>query len=131
MHIDGLSPLGCDLFHRLLACVIIHIHHDHFGPFAAKKQRRLAPKVTVADILSANGLAASDVLRVGQELVIPGVSALDAALASGQVHVVAAGESLLGIAVRYGVTVEEILALNQLDNPDSIFIGQELIIPGQ
>ncbi len=85
----------------------------------------------MADILSANGLAASDVLRVGQELVIPGVSALDAALASGQVHVVAAGESLLGIAVRYGVTVEEILALNQLDNPDSIFIGQELIIPGQ
>ena len=43
---------------------------------------------------------------------------------------VQSGESMLGIAIRYGVTVEEILELNQLTNPDSLSEGQELVIPG-
>ena len=64
-------------------------------------------------------------------MIIPGVSERDVAAAQGNVHVVQAGESLLSIALLYGVTVEELQAANELDNPDSIFIGQELIIPAQ
>jgi LysM repeat protein len=81
--------------------------------------------------MAANGLTDQDILRIGQELIIPGVTARDVAEAQGNVHVVAAGESLLSIALLYGVTVEELQAANELDNPDSIFIGQELIIPFQ
>ena len=87
--------------------------------------------VSVADITAANGLTDQDILRIGQELIIPGVTARDIAIAQGNVHVVQPGETLLSIALLYGVTTEEIQAANELDNPDSIFIGQELIIPVQ
>ncbi len=87
--------------------------------------------VSVDEIVAANNLTSQDILRIGQELVIPGVTELDVAIATGSTHVVQLGESLLSIALTYGVTVAEIQEANDLDNPDSIFIGQELIIPGQ
>jgi LysM repeat protein len=42
---------------------------------------------------------------------------------------VQAGESLMSIATRYGVTVDSILTLNNLPDPNQIYVGQELIIP--
>jgi LysM repeat protein len=45
------------------------------------------------------------------------------------IHVVQAGDTLLAIATQYGVTVEEIVELNDLENPDALQIGQELRIP--
>lgn len=83
------------------------------------------------EIALANDMTDTNLLRVGQELVIPGVTPREAAASRGSIHVVQAGESMLGIAIRYGVTTEEILAANDLANPDSLFEGQELIIPGQ
>ena len=46
------------------------------------------------------------------------------------VHVVERGESLSLIADTYGVTVADILALNDIKNPDNIHPGRELLIPG-
>jgi LysM repeat protein len=46
------------------------------------------------------------------------------------VHVVERGESLSYIADLYGVTVADILALNDIPNPDKIRQGRELLIPG-
>ena len=88
--------------------------------------------VTTADIIAANSLTNPDLLQAGQKLVIPGVSAEDAALAGGgAVHTVQAGESLLSIAVQYGITANDIVQANNLTNPDAIYVGQKLIIPGQ
>ncbi len=86
--------------------------------------------VSANDIAQANGLTDNDLLRVGQELIIPGVSLRDVRELQGTVHVVQAGESLMGIALRYGVTVDEILEFNGLTDPDAIFEGEELVIPG-
>lgn len=47
-----------------------------------------------------------------------------------QVHVVAEGENLTIIATQYGLTVEDLLRVNNLTNQDALFIGQELVIPG-
>ena len=47
-----------------------------------------------------------------------------------RVHVVQDGENLTIIATNFGVTVEEILAVNNLANGDLLQVGQELIIPG-
>ncbi|MCS7038746.1 MAG: LysM peptidoglycan-binding domain-containing protein [Caldilineales bacterium] len=47
------------------------------------------------------------------------------------VHIVRAGETLAGIAARYGTTVAELMRLNSLRNPDLIYVGQRLLIrPG-
>lgn len=44
-------------------------------------------------------------------------------------HVVERGQELGLIAREYGVTMDDIVALNSLDNPDLIYPGQELLIP--
>lgn len=40
------------------------------------------------------------------------------------------GDTLTAISEAYGVSIDAIVELNGLDNPDLIFPGQELIIPG-
>jgi len=45
------------------------------------------------------------------------------------VYVVQQGDTLGAIAQEYGVTVEEIMVLNSLDDPNVLHIGQELTIP--
>lgn len=46
------------------------------------------------------------------------------------VHTVQEGETLTYIAEQYGVTIEEIQAVNNLANSDVLAVGQNLIIPG-
>lgn len=46
-------------------------------------------------------------------------------------HVVEAGQELALIARLYGVDMMDIVALNELANPDLLYIGQELVIPAQ
>lgn len=46
------------------------------------------------------------------------------------IHTVARGETLYRIAQQYGVTVNAIMRANQITNPDTIYVGQQLAIPG-
>ncbi len=46
-----------------------------------------------------------------------------------EVYVVQQGDSLFGIAIRFNLTVDELMAANDLDNPDFVFSGQRLVIP--
>lgn len=48
---------------------------------------------------------------------------------SGRVHVVAAGDTLYNIGVRYGVNPRALQQLNGIADPTSLSIGQELRIP--
>ncbi len=45
------------------------------------------------------------------------------------VHVVAPGEYLSLIAERHGVTLEELIELNEIEDAEVIFVGQRLLIP--
>jgi lipoprotein-anchoring transpeptidase ErfK/SrfK len=45
------------------------------------------------------------------------------------VHVVEAGQELALIALDYGVTTADIVSLNNITDPDLLYVGQELIIP--
>lgn len=45
------------------------------------------------------------------------------------VYTVQVGDSLSGIADRFGVAVAAIVEANKLDNPDVLFSGQRLVIP--
>lgn len=44
-------------------------------------------------------------------------------------HIVVAGDTLGSLALFYDVSVDDIVAFNQLINPDALAIGQELMIP--
>ncbi len=46
-----------------------------------------------------------------------------------EVYVVKGGDSLVAIAVRYNVSIDDIVEANGLANPDYVFSGQRLIIP--
>ena len=44
-------------------------------------------------------------------------------------YVVGEGDTLFGIAAEFGVDPDEIVRVNNLANPDAIFVGQTLVIP--
>jgi murein DD-endopeptidase MepM/ murein hydrolase activator NlpD len=48
----------------------------------------------------------------------------------GALYTVVAGDTLFDIAQRFGVTVEAIVAVNHIQDPTAISVGQVLIIPG-
>ncbi|MDD3016450.1 MAG: LysM peptidoglycan-binding domain-containing protein [Lactococcus chungangensis] len=51
---------------------------------------------------------------------------------TGQTHIVQYGETLSGIALKYGTTWQELTRINALSNPDIIYQGQTLnVIGGQ
>lgn len=108
--------------------------------------------VSTADLAAANGISDPSRIYVGQRLVLPGsASAASAPVVSivpttapavvpvvntnppassgtGGSHVVAAGENLFRIALRYGVSVPDLMAANNLTNT-TIMVGQTLTIP--
>ena len=45
------------------------------------------------------------------------------------IHIIQSGDTLLGIALDYGVDVDKLQSFNGIDSPQSLQVGQELIIP--
>jgi len=58
------------------------------------------------------------------------LTAAPQAQAQQRIHIVQPGETLSRIALRYGVTVQQIAAANGIVNPSLIYVGQRLVIPG-
>ncbi|MDQ0255685.1 LysM repeat protein [Evansella vedderi] len=81
---------------------------------------------TVQAIKSTNNLT-SDFLRIGQILTIPN-GTVTAAIPSTVTYTVVGGDTLSGIASRYGTTVDVIMRTNNLTS-DFLRIGQTLTIP--
>ena len=112
---------------------------------------------TVDAIISSNGLAASGLIFVGQQLVIPvpvaptatpppipptptpglgGPAPVDSASLTGPTvngigtYIVQPGDDLAHIARRYNLSIEALAQLNGIVNPAQIVIGQVLVVPG-
>ncbi len=84
--------------------------------------------VTIAEIQQTNHLRSS-VIWVGQSLTIPVSGPVSVAATSTTTHVVVRGDTLSGLAQRYGVSVRAIQSANNLSGTQ-IRIGQRLTIPG-
>lgn len=80
-------------------------------------------EVAVADLVAANDLANPDRLSVGQVLTIP------PAPGTPVPYQVQSGDTLGEIAKQHGSSVQAILDLNELTNPNRIKPGQTLLIP--
>lgn len=81
---------------------------------------------TVWAIAQANGIWNVNYIRAGQILLIP-VSGPGPG--PGHVYIVQSGDTLSGIAWRFGTTVWALAQLNGIWNPHLIYIGQKLYIP--
>lgn len=84
-----------------------------------------AYNVSVNDLRNVNNLT-SDILSVGQVLIIPGNSNQNSN--TSNLYVVKRGDSLWSIANKFNVSINKIRMLNNL-NSDILTIGQTLIIP--
>lgn len=72
-----------------------------------------------------NGISNANVIYVGQRLVIRSGSTASTAARS---HTVVRGETLSGIAARYGTSWQQLAAKNGLRNPNLIYPGQRLLL---
>jgi LysM repeat protein len=91
--------------------------------------------VTTQALVEANNIVNPNLIYVGQVLTIPDGSTPPPAptpppATPDQNYTVRAGDTLTRIAVRFGVTVSQIMAANNLTNPNFIYVGQVLVIPG-
>ena len=85
--------------------------------------------VSVSALASANSLSNPNVIHPGQTLNVPGASSSAAPTSAASVHVVAPGETLMGISIRYGVLMRYIAAANGFSDFDVVYAGQRLKIP--
>jgi murein DD-endopeptidase MepM/ murein hydrolase activator NlpD len=82
-------------------------------------------KVTIPDLLAANGFSANHILNPGDRLVIPGYEGIHGIIS---IRTVELGENLATLALRTGVPADTLLRLNRLVNPERLYVGQALII---
>jgi len=111
--------------------------------------------VSVDGLAAANSLVNPSLIYPGQRLVIPGgavnpvgtpapqstpvpapaisseqsVPSLAVPVTGQQTHIVQPGENLFRIALRYGVTMQAIMAANGMNNPTLVYVEQQLVIP--
>jgi LysM repeat protein len=85
---------------------------------------------TSRTLMSLNGLTDANRIRIGQVLTIAGAAAAPAAPASASgatsTYTVVAGDTLSGIAARFGTTSRNLMALNGITNANLVRIGQVL-----
>jgi LysM repeat protein len=79
-------------------------------------------------LAAANGLSVTSFVYVDQVLII---SADSTPAEPAQTYIIQRGDTLRIIAERFGVTINALAAANGIANPNTIYVGQALVIPNQ
>jgi len=95
---------------------------------------------TVAALAAANGITNPNQIFAGATILIPSAPATtpgaastpapSAAAPSTTTVVVRYGDTLSSIAARYQTTVSALVSVNKITNPDLVFAGAHLVLPG-
>jgi len=96
--------------------------------------------VSTDAMLAANAMDRASVIYPGQTLVVPGagmqpaasvspVAAPAAPAAAAASHEIAAGDTMTGIASRYGISLDALLSANRMDRSSIIYPGQTVKVP--
>ncbi|MPV37673.1 lytic transglycosylase domain-containing protein [Georgenia subflava] len=96
---------------------------------------------TVGAIVKANDLRSAGLIYVGQRLAVgaaasapaapkPAAAATPAATVASGNHTVRAGETVSGLAKKWGTTVAAVIDANKLSSSGLIYVGQRLTVPG-
>ncbi|MCI0478406.1 MAG: L,D-transpeptidase family protein, partial [Anaerolineales bacterium] len=84
------------------------------------------------EVLRANALYNPNFIYAGQRLIVPTSGVASPGLPYiGNIYTVNAGDTLATVAAKFGTTPNEVLRANALYNPNFIYIGQRLNIPGR
>ena len=83
---------------------------------------------SVAEIARLNGITNPSHVWVGLEIAVPQRGGAPAAPPRAS-YTIAPGDNLWSLAQRWDTSVEEILRVNEIADPDSIRIGDTLVIP--
>jgi len=101
------------------------------GPGETLSAIALRYGVTSWALVQANNLASANLIYAGQQLVIPGgATAPGAPTAGAETYTVRPGDTLSGIAARFGTTAAALATQNGLANPELIYVGQVLRLSG-
>lgn len=89
-------------------------------------------------LVRVNGLLSPDVIYVGQVIQVPAFDVPTSEEVAGRpltgggvVYVVRSDDTLLRIALRYGVSPWALAAISHVANPALVYPGQELVVPGE
>lgn len=91
--------------------------------------------LTTNQVIAANNITNPDALSIGDELTIPcadgtGTTGGETTTSGGEtVYIVQPGDNLFRIALRYGLTTEQLASYNNITNATQLSIGQEIRIP--
>lgn len=88
---------------------------------------------TVGTLVQLNGILNPNLIKVGQQLRIPGIAPVTPVPTPQPqrpaTHVVQRGENLYRISLRYGVRLDQLARLNGITNVNRIYVGQVLVLP--
>lgn len=126
----------CFLMAMLLVPVATFAQEESYTVQRGDNLFRIALRfgITTAALAEANNITDPARIFAGQVLVIPGFVTEGATVenplvAGNPIKVtVAFGDTLRLIAERHGMTLEQIMQINQITNPDLIYRGQELTV---
>ena len=81
---------------------------------------------TVQSLVELNEIENPDLIYVGQILKIPKSNNIQETSQTPEYYIVKAGDNLTKLSKRYGTTVQRLVELNNIKNPNLILIGQKL-----
>lgn len=118
-------PGGCDTSQSDNYCVYTVQDGDTLSRvanlFGLKGNEEYAAHELLVQSNKPNIVSDEDILQPGQKIRVP--------LHNGVVHIIFNADTLSEIADKFGVTIDEITAVNDLSDADSLSIGDEILIP--
>ena len=82
---------------------------------------------TVARLVELNSIANPNLIFAGETLLVPTSSKTQ--VSDNAIYIVKRGDTLTSIAQKFGVSINSIISINNISNPNLIFVGQRLKIP--
>lgn len=123
---NALAESNCDTSHSDKYCVYTITEGDTLSSIAELfgiSSEDVDPAEILVNSNRPDIVGVDQILQVGQKIRLP--------LYNGSIHTVLNLQTMSEIAAQYGVTVEEIMSVsaNGISNPNSVGIGDEILIP--
>lgn len=106
-----------------------HVDHPASGTYIVQPGDTLSAiatkyGTTYQNLAAINSIGNPNVIQVGQVLKVTGQPTAE------NTYFVQAGDTLSGIAIKFGTTVSDLVSRNHIVNPNVIYVGQKIYLAG-